>query len=228
MIKNTVLAGVGGQGILSIAYCICKAALNRDYQIKQSEVHGMAQRGGNVESHVRFSDDSIPSGLIPQGKADVIIAVEPVEALRHENYLKPDGCIVSSISPIKNFNNYPDPKKLLERIAQAKDHVLLNSKHLAKVAGNPRVENIIILGAASDRLGLGLNEFDTVLEELFSAKGEKVVQANQRALRIGRRAAEIYRESLAKGQGPHTALEHLEQLPENAWDPEAATPGKGG
>ncbi|MFH0981066.1 MAG: indolepyruvate oxidoreductase subunit beta [Planctomycetota bacterium] len=225
MIKNIVLAGVGGQGILSIAYCICKAALRRDYQIKQTEVHGMAQRGGNVESHVRFSDAGIPTGLIPRGQADVIIAVEPLEALRHEDYLKPDGCIVSSVSPILNFDGYPDPQALLLRIAEVQDHVLLDSRHLAKVAGNARVENIVILGAASDRLGLRLDEFDRVLEELFSAKGERMVQANQRALRVGRRAAEWYRESAAQGLGPQAALARIAQLPTEAFTANATSPG---
>ena len=224
MIKNIVLAGVGGQGILSIAYCICKAALNRDYQIKQSEVHGMAQRGGNVESHVRFSDTSIASSLIPKGQTDLIIAVEPLEALRHEGHLKLDGCMVSGIKPIMNFDDYPDPQLLLQRIGQVRDHVLLNSKHLAKVAGNARVENIIVLGAASDRLGLRLNEFDKVLEELFSSKGARVVEANQRALRIGRRAAEIYRECIGDGQPIQAALEHIEQLPAATFDSGTTTP----
>jgi len=225
MIKNIVLAGVGGQGILSIAYCICKAALNRGYQIKQSEVHGMAQRGGNVESHVRFSDTTIASTLIPHGQADLIIGVEPVEALRHEEYLKPDGCIVSSVTPVMNFDDYPEPQGLLQRIAQIKDHVLLNSKHLATVAGNRRVENIVILGAASDRLGLRLNEFDKVLEELFSSKGERVVQANQHALRVGRRAAEIYRERMGTGLGPESVLQAIDQFPAEAFDLHAAVPG---
>jgi indolepyruvate ferredoxin oxidoreductase beta subunit len=224
MIKNVVLAGVGGQGILSIAYCICKAALDRDYQIKQSEVHGMAQRGGNVESHVRFSDASIPGPLIPKGQADLIVAVEPLEALRHEDYLRPDGCVVSSITPLVNFDDYPEPRTLLARIARVADHVLLNSKHLAKAAGNARVENIIILGAASERLGLRLSEFDKVLEELFCAKGERVVEANQRALRIGRRAAELYRGGLAEGQTPEAVLAHIEQLPAEAFTSETTVP----
>ena len=225
MTKNIVLSGVGGQGILSIAYCICKAALNRGYQIKQSEVHGMSQRGGNVESHVRFSDAPIPCAMIPRGRADLIIAVEPVEALRHEGYLKRDGCIVSSVAPIKNFDDYPDPNRLLEHISQVEDHVLLDSKHLAKVAGNLRVENIVILGAATDRLGLRLNEFDRVLEELFSAKGERIVQANQRALRIGRCAAEMYRECVGKGQTPQEALKHIEGIEAEAFDSAAASSG---
>ncbi|MCP4591712.1 MAG: indolepyruvate oxidoreductase subunit beta [bacterium] len=213
MIKNVVLAGVGGQGILSIAYCICKAALNRDYQIKQSEVHGMAQRGGNVESHVRYSDSSIASALIPKGQVDLVIAVEPVEGLRQEDHLRPDGCIVSSVTSIMNFDGYPDPAGLLERIAAVEDHVLVDSKHLAKIAGNARVENIVILGAASDRLGLRLDEFDKVLEELFAAKGDRVVQANQRALRIGRRAAEFYRERVAGKDTPQQVLQHVKELP---------------
>jgi indolepyruvate ferredoxin oxidoreductase, beta subunit len=225
MIKNIVLAGVGGQGILSIAYCICKAALKRDYQIKQSEVHGMSQRGGNVESHVRFSDASIPAALIPRGQADLIIAVEPLEALRHEDFLRPDGVVVSSVTPIVNFDDYPDPQTVLQRIAQVADHVLLDSKHLAKVAGNTRVENIIILGAASERLGLRLDEFDKVLEELFAEKGERMVETNQRALRIGRRAAEIYRDALQRGQSSEAALAYIEHLDAGELVPETSLPG---
>ncbi len=225
MIKNIVLAGVGGQGILSIAYCICKAALKRDYEIKQSEVHGMSQRGGNVESHVRFSDASIPAALIPRGQADLIIAVEPLEALRHEGFLRPDGAVVSSVTPIVNFDDYPDPQTVLQRIAQLDDHVLLDSKHLAKVAGNARVENIIILGAASERLGLRLDEFDKVLEELFAEKGERMVETNQRALRIGRRAAEIYRDALRRGQSSEAALAYIERLDAGELFPETSLPG---
>ena len=115
---NILMAGVGGQGTLLASEILSEVLMQAGYDVKKAEVHGMAQRGGNVESHVRFSDTTIASTLIPHGQADLIIGVEPVEALRHEEFLKPDGCMVSSVTPVMNFDAYPDLQGLLHRIAQ--------------------------------------------------------------------------------------------------------------
>ena len=99
MKKDIILAGVGGQGILSIATVIGQAALAEGWYLKQAEVHGMSQRGGEVQSHLRISTEPIWSDLIPQGKADIILSLEPLEALRYVPWLAPEGCVVTSSVP---------------------------------------------------------------------------------------------------------------------------------
>ena len=105
MKSDIILSGVGGQGIVSIAATIAMAALDSNLNIKQSEVHGMSQRGGAVYSHLRISDTDISSDLIPLGKADIIISVEPMESLRYLPWLKEDGWLVTNSTP---FINIPD------------------------------------------------------------------------------------------------------------------------
>ena len=100
MEKNIILAGVGGQGILSIAFVIDHAALDAGFNFKQAEVHGMAQRGGAVQSNLRYGDGEIWSDIIPMGKADMVLSVEPLEAMRYWQYLRPGGWVVTSLSLI--------------------------------------------------------------------------------------------------------------------------------
>ena len=114
MQNDIILAGVGGQGILSIAAVIGMAALDNGLFVKQSEVHGMSQRGGAVLSHLRLSDKEIYSSLIPDGEADMILSVEPMELLRYLPFLKKEGYLISNIKPVKNIPNYPKKKILLE------------------------------------------------------------------------------------------------------------------
>src|SRR4030042_5605627 len=108
MKQDIILAGVGGQGILSIAFVIAGAALEDGLEVKQAEVHGMSQRGGAVQSHLRLSQERIFSDLIPKGEADLILSVEPLEALRYVDYLRPEGMVVSSRPPFVNIPDYPD------------------------------------------------------------------------------------------------------------------------
>ena len=152
MKQDIILAGVGGQGILSIAYVIDNAALADGLFFKQAEVHGMAQRGGAVQSHMRLSDGTIWSDLIPKGGADMILSVEPLEALRYLDYLKPDGIVVTSSTPFRNIPDYPEVDKVLEAIRKAPRSVIVDSEKLAKEAGTVKAQNIVLLGAASSFL----------------------------------------------------------------------------
>jgi len=189
MKRDIILAGVGGQGILSISYLICNAALDRGWNFKQAEVHGMAQRGGAVQSHLRISDQPIQADLIPQGCADIILSVEPMEVFRYIQYLHSDGIVVTSTEPYKNIPNYPEQDYLMSLFEPIKSKVLVDSKKIAKECGSHRSQNIVMLGAGIPTLGFDVNEFDKHLEALFGRKGEKIVQVNKDAIRAGYQAA---------------------------------------
>ena len=113
MKKDIILSGVGGQGILSIAAIIGQAALKDNLYMKQAEVHGMSQRGGDVQSNLRISDRPISSDLIPHGKCDLIISLEPMESLRYVEYLSQDGWLVTNETPFINIPNYPEQEKVM-------------------------------------------------------------------------------------------------------------------
>ncbi len=152
MEKNIILAGVGGQGILSIAFVIDHAAMDAGYEFKQAEVHGMAQRGGAVQSNLRYADGPIWSDLIPVGKVDLVLSVEPLEALRYLHYLRPGGWVVSSTTPFVNIPNYPEADALLDRLAAIDRVVLVDTAHFARAAGNRRAQNMVMVGAAAPLL----------------------------------------------------------------------------
>ena len=186
MKRDIILAGVGGQGILSIATVIGEAALKEGIYLKQAEVHGMSQRGGDVQSNLRLSSEPIYSDLIPKGGADIIISLEPMEALRYLPYLKPDGWIVSSCKPFVNIPNYPDIEQVLEHIKAVKNHVLLDVEVLAKEAGAPlQAANMVLLGAAIPMLGIDHDKIVAGVERIFARKGEAVVAANLAAIEAG-------------------------------------------
>ena len=186
MKRDIILAGVGGQGILSIATVIGEAALKDGLYLKQAEVHGMSQRGGDVQSNLRLSSEPIYSDLIPKGGADIIISLEPMEALRYLPYLKPDGWIVSSCKPFVNIPNYPDIEQVLEHIKAVKNHVLLDVEVLAKEAGAPlQAANMVLLGAAIPMLGIDHDKIVAGVERIFARKGENVVAANIAAIEAG-------------------------------------------
>lgn len=193
MKKDMIIAGVGGQGILSIAFVIDNAVLDKGWQFKQSEVHGMAQRGGAVQSHLRYSDEAISSDLIPFGSADVLLAIEPLESLRYLDYLSPDGMVIVSSTPMKNIPDYPDMNGLTAEIKKIKRHVLIDSESLAKEAGHVRAQNMIMLGAASKWLELDEDSLKKFIKAAFERKGDAVVQLNFKAFDLGRDAAEKYK-----------------------------------
>ncbi|MGZ4886670.1 MAG: indolepyruvate oxidoreductase subunit beta [Candidatus Aminicenantales bacterium] len=189
MKQDIILAGVGGQGILSIAFVIDNAALADGLQFKQAEVHGMAQRGGAVQSHLRLSTERIWSDLIPKGGADMILSVEPLEALRYFDYLTPDGIVVTSSTPYKNVPDYPDLDKILAAVRKAKRSVIVDSESVAKEAGTSKAQNIVMLGAASPFLVLKEASLRSLVEALFKSRGPAVVESNIKAFELGRRAA---------------------------------------
>lgn len=186
MKKDIILAGVGGQGILSIAACIGMAALAEGMYLKQAEVHGMSQRGGAVHSHLRISTDDIASDLIPKGKADIVIAVEPMESLRYLPMLKTDGWIISSINPFNNIKHYPDIELVLKEIWKQPHYVTIDADTIAKDNGSIKAANMVILGAASPFLGLKLESIEAAIAKIFADKGDDVIQLNLKALHHGR------------------------------------------
>ena len=192
MKTDIILAGVGGQGILSIAATIAMAALDNDLYIKQSEVHGMSQRGGAVESHLRISDKQIASDLIPVGQADIIISVEPMEGLRYLTYLSNEGWLVTNSKPFINIPDYPDMDKLNETISKIKNHIVLDSDKIASQIKSPRSTNIVMLGAASPFIDIPYKSFEVGIKNIFGNKGDKIVQLNLDALKAGREFAEAH------------------------------------
>ena len=190
MKRDIILAGVGGQGILSIATVIGDAALNEGLYLKQAEVHGMSQRGGDVQSNLRLSSDPIYSDLIPKGGADLIISLEPMEALRYLPYLKEDGWIVTSSKPFINIPNYPDIEEVLAHIKAIEHHVLVDVEALAKEAGAPaQAANMVLLGAAIPMLGIDHDKIMEGVRRIFARKGEAIVNSNVAAIEAGYRAS---------------------------------------
>lgn len=185
MKKDIILAGVGGQGILTIATIIGTAALKRGMHLKQAEVHGMSQRGGDVQSHLRLSDELIWSDLISFGGADMILSVEPMEALRYLPYLKKDGWIITNSTPFKNIAVYPPEEEIYGEIKKAGNHVMLDADSIAKEIKASRSMNIVVLGAAIKHLGFTQAEIEDAIKSIFARKGEVIVDANIRALQAG-------------------------------------------
>jgi indolepyruvate ferredoxin oxidoreductase, beta subunit len=185
MQTNSIIAGVGGQGILTIASIIDLAAMQQGLFVKQAEVHGMSQRGGAVESHLRISDTEIYSDLIPKGKADLILAIEPMEALRYLPFLAPEGIIVTATEPFKNISNYPDEQSIRDAIAQSGRHHFVDAEALAREAGNLKAFNTVMLGAASHYLGIERDALKQAIESYFAPKGEAIVALNLKAFDLG-------------------------------------------
>ena len=191
MKKDIIISGVGGQGILTIAATIGTAALIENLQLKQAEVHGMSQRGGDVQSHLRLSSNPIASDLIPEGKADLIISIEPLESLRYINMLnKVSGWLISSMNPVKNIRNYPSLEEVLKEIWKLPRYITIDAEKVAKEQGSVKTANIVILGAASPFLDLKMESFEQAIESFFARKGAEMVKLNLKSFRAGRDYAE--------------------------------------
>ena len=192
MKKDIILAGVGGQGILSIAATIGTAAIQNGLHLKQAEVHGMSQRGGAVQSHLRLSSEEIFSDLIPLGKADIIISVEPMESLRYLDMLTDDGWLITNTSPEVNIPDYPEMDEIMSEVKKIPQHVAIDAITIAKEAGTAKAANIVILGAASEHLDLEYESLQQAIRSIFKAKGEDVINLNLKAMEAGRQFALEY------------------------------------
>lgn len=223
MKKNIILAGVGGQGILSIAYVIDNAALDAGCHFKQAEVHGMAQRGGAVQSHLRYSDGDIHSDLVPVGCAQLILSVEPLEVMRYWHYLEPTGFVVTSVTPYINIPDYPDMDQLLADLSQFPNLVMVDTAQLARAAGNLRAQNMVALGAAAPLLDFTEEQLLVHVEGLFSAKGDKIVKVNQKAFRFGVAAGTFFSGLREAGMSAASAVKLCQKI-----DPETIEPGLAG
>jgi len=190
MKSDIILSGVGGQGIVSIAGTIGTAALIEGLNLKQSEIHGMSQRGGDVSSNMRVSDKAIASDLIPYGSADIILSVEPMESLRYLPYLSSEGWVITNSAPFINIPNYPELDKVLETIKKLPKNVIINADAIAADIGSRRSSNIVMLGAASPFIGIKMESYEEGLRQIFGRKGDAVVEANIAALRAGRKFTE--------------------------------------
>ena len=192
MKRDIILAGVGGQGILSIAAVIGMAALNSGLQLKQAEVHGMSQRGGDVHSNLRIADHEIFSDLIPYGKADMIISVEPMESLRYLPWLSKDGWLISNNVPYINIPDYPEMQEIFKTIEAVGHHVLISADQIAKYLGMARSANMVILGAAVPWLGIAYEEMENAIKKIFISKGAEIVDQNLKALAAGMQFATVH------------------------------------
>jgi len=192
MKKDVILSGVGGQGILSIAAVIGEAAVEQNLYMKQAEVHGMSQRGGDVQSNLRISDKPIYSDLIAKGKADLILSLEPMEALRYLPYLSKGGWIVTNSTPFINITNYPEMEDLQNALDAIPNKVILDVDAIAKELGSTRVSNIVMLGAATPFIGIAYEEIESGIRRIFERKGEAIVNMNLKALAAGKAVADRF------------------------------------
>lgn len=191
--QDIIIAGVGGQGILTIAGLIGMAALDAGLHVKQSEVHGMAQRGGAVVSHLRLGAEPVASDLIPEGGAHLLLSMEPMEVLRYFPYARKDAAVVANRNPVKNIAAYPELETILARIQRWERHVIVDGEGLARKAGSVKTVNIVMLGAASGVLVLSVEEIRSQIEKFFARKGAEVVEQNLKAFEAGREAAGLLR-----------------------------------
>ena len=181
---DIIFAGVGGQGIVSIASMLVEAAGKEGLHAKQNEVHGMSQRGGAVSCHVRISTEPIWADIIPHGSADFILATEPMEGLRYADFLKADGIIITGNQPVKNIE-YPDEQKLFDAIKRHSGAVIVDTAAITAELHNPKAANIAVLGALAKKIGRFQDKIEAIITKKFSSKGEKVVETNIKAFEMG-------------------------------------------
>lgn len=186
MKQDIILSGVGGQGIVSIASVIGLAALEENLFIKQSEVHGMSQRGGAVMSHLRISSKPVASDLIPLGNAEMILSAEPMESLRYLPYLSKQGWVITNSKPFVNISNYPDPEGITKEIKNLPHFILADAEQLAEDAGSVRTSNMVMLGVASPLLVISEQALQNGIRKLFATKTQDIIDMNIKAFRIGR------------------------------------------
>jgi indolepyruvate ferredoxin oxidoreductase beta subunit len=186
---DIILAGVGGQGVLSVSAIIASSAMKEGLAVKQSEVHGMSQRGGAVLANLRLSDRPIASDLIPRGSAAMILSMEPLESLRYLEFLSGDGTVITATNPVANIPDYPPLDEVLERVRSLPHTVTVDAESLARKAGSARATNMVMVGAASPLLPVAFETIEHFVQTIFANKGARVVETNLKALHAGRAAA---------------------------------------
>jgi indolepyruvate ferredoxin oxidoreductase, beta subunit len=219
---DLMLGGVGGQGILSIAFVVDNAAMESGLHFKQSEVHGMAQRGGAVSSHLRISDKPIFSDIVSCGGADMLLSVEPMEALRYRDYLAAGGVVVAGVSPVVNIPDYPAVDELVGAIVSLENAVLFDSEKIAREAGSSRAQNMVALGAASEYLPLDNAVMEKYIAVLFGKKGEKIINVNLDAYRYGQANGAFFSAMSRNGADPVRTLRLMAHLRSASIEPDAA------
>lgn len=187
---DLVLCGVGGQGILSVAAVIAQAAMDEGLSVRQSEVHGMAQRGGAVQAHLRIADREIHGSLIGRGRADMLLSMEPLETLRYMEFLTAEARVITALEPFKNIPNYPDIKLLRETLKNVSRLLALPVEDMAKEAGHIRSANMVLVGAASVWLPIGKETLREAVAKRLGSKGKNMLELNLRAFDLGRSGAE--------------------------------------
>lgn len=198
---DIIITGVGGQGILSIAFVLVSSADEMGLHVKQTEVHGMSQRGGGVESHVRIGDSPIHSDMIAYKQADFILGIEPMESLRFLKYLSPQGKIITSAAPMINISTYPELNDIYTAIRQH-PHILLDAERIAKYAGSAKADNMVMIGAILPYIDLKRELLENAVLFLFKKKGDKIIQVNKNALAYGENASNFYAAALDFGIEP--------------------------
>ncbi|MBL8141379.1 MAG: indolepyruvate oxidoreductase subunit beta [Acidobacteria bacterium] len=188
MTFDIVLAGVGGQGVLSVAAVIASAAMDQGLEVKQAEVHGMAQRGGAVQASLRLADHPIASDMIANATASLVLSMEPLESLRYLGLLKTDGAVISAMTPLRNIVDYPPLDDILDTIRRVPTHLLIDADALARGAGAVRATNMVMVGAASRLLPIAPAAIERCIATRFAPKGQAVVDLNLTAYRAGRTA----------------------------------------
>lgn len=186
---DIALAGVGGQGVVSLGLVLASCARAEGLEVKMAEVHGMAQRGGSVHATLRMSDEPIHGALIPRGDTDLVLATEPLEALRYAHELAPDGKLLSAADPHENIPDYPDLESLLARLRKIPGALVIEARRLAGKAGTAKAANVVMAGAASLVLPIRFETFESQVRRIFENKGERMVEINVKAFQGGREAA---------------------------------------
>jgi len=209
---DLVLCGVGGQGVLSIAWVIDHAAVAAGFHLKQPEVHGMAQRGGAVSAFVRIADAPIASDLIPDGSAHIVLSVEPMESLRYTKLLRPDGWIVTDVTPLVNVGDYPAVDALYDVLFAAPRVIAVDAMRLAHRAGTVKAQNMVMLGAAARLLPVPAPLLEQQVRALFADKGQRIVNANLKAFRMGDAASRFGAALVAGGAAAGVAARAVASL----------------
>lgn len=186
---DIVLAGVGGQGVLTAAGILAETGRRAGLTVKQGEIHGMSQRGGAVTANLRMADGPVASDLVGRGSAGLILSLEPVEALRWLPWLADDGVVVTSTSPVENIPDYPRLEQVLTELGRLPRVVLVDADPLAREAGSAHANNVVVLGAAASFLPFPAADLRACVEDLFAARSEKLRALNLRAFDAGVAAA---------------------------------------